>query len=61
MDGGRGGRPAVAGPCWKCAGPHLARDCKKGGGKGSADSHASPCWRCGGPHRTKDCQRGAGE
>eukprot|EP00972_Heterocapsa_arctica_P092668 13664943-Heterocapsa_arctica.AAC.1 len=26
MDGGRGGRPAVAGPCWKCAGPHLARD-----------------------------------
>ena len=50
--------------CFKCGGPHKARDCREPGAMPAGDvsrerkNRSVQCWECGGPHFKKDCRNG---
>ena len=50
--------------CFKCGGPHKAKDCREPGAMPAGDvprerkNRSVQCWECGGPHFKKDCKNG---
>ena len=50
--------------CFKCGGPHKAKDCREPGAMPAGDvprerkNRSVQCWECGGPHFKKDCRNG---
>ena len=50
--------------CFKCGGPHKARDCREPGALPAGDAprekknRSVQCWECGGPHFKRDCRNG---
>ena len=50
--------------CFKCGGPHKAKDCREPGAVPAGDvprerkNRSVQCWECGGPHFKKDCRNG---
>eukprot|EP00913_Durusdinium_trenchii_P015901 g14942.t2 len=56
-----GGGKGKSVDCFKCGGPHFARDCPEGDrGKGDRGGKGG-CFKCGGPHFARECPESGGK